>query len=418
MAHQIAYRSQHAYLNRFRSSGSQKFCRHDLGRLNRFFRLGKFIGKPFIFHTDHTGLARSFINLLLRQCGIPQKAQFIKASDIQDAVVASVDPAQAICAKLDKNKVNVIYGWSGYGSGKGNNFSAEVVLAILAEADLSEYTVCIVMHADHFRQMYHPARESYSFETIGCYTEEYYIAHRERMIEEAAIELGRVRLPFDPRLEVLMRALPRQEFVPDAWRGFAYDDGIISWHEFAGQIPSSVTRLTTHAKMLSWLKIKPGQRVFELGTGSGYQAALLAGMVSDGSVTGRVITAEWIAALSMRAKVTLASLGINNVQCHVGDGIELAQHFGKFDRIVVAAGVLNREGSIKLTRALVDGGIMIVPEGDYSLGGLNMYLYQKRGNLLTRRLLETGHSFVPCVSTLPQPMRPQPPDQPLLAQTA
>jgi protein-L-isoaspartate(D-aspartate) O-methyltransferase len=153
-------------------------------------------------------------------------------------------------------------------------------------------------------------------------------------------------------LEVLRTfdAVPRHAFVPDAVRHRAYEDAAlpIGFGQTASQ-PS------TQALYLKVLRPQPAERVLEVGTGSGYQTALLA------QLAGHVCSIERVRELSVRARAALDRLRITNVALLVGDGTIGWSRYAPFDAILVTA------GAPTVPQALVDqlapGGRMLIPVG-------------------------------------------------------
>jgi protein-L-isoaspartate(D-aspartate) O-methyltransferase len=156
-------------------------------------------------------------------------------------------------------------------------------------------------------------------------------------------------------LEVLRAfdTVPRHAFLPDAVQHRAYEDAAlpIGYGQTASQ-PS------LQALFLQLLRLQPGERVLEVGTGSGYQTALLA------RLAGHVYSVERVRELSARARAAIDALRIDNVALLVGDGTIGWSRFAPYDAILVAA------GAPSIPAALVDqlarGGRMLIP-----LGGLD-----------------------------------------------
>ena len=148
-----------------------------------------------------------------------------------------------------------------------------------------------------------------------------------------------------------MRQVPRELFVPPGLREQAYEDRALPIGP--GQTisqPYIVAYMTDH------LAPTPRCNVLEVGTGTGYQAAVLAGLA-------RVVhTVERDEALSAAAQRRLQALGISNVRCHVGDGSTGWEQFASFDRIMVTAGC--PEVPQVLVEQLEIGGILVLPVGD------------------------------------------------------
>lgn len=169
-------------------------------------------------------------------------------------------------------------------------------------------------------------------------------AARDRML---ALLRARVR---DERVIAAMAAVPRERFVPDELRSRAYDDSPLPIGE--GQ---TVSQPLIVALMLEMLTLRPQERLLEVGTGSGYQAAVASMLVRD------VITVERLPRLLDRAQDALAALGCANVHvCAAGDALGATDR-APYDAIVVAAAAPH------VPRALVDqldaGGRLVIPVG-------------------------------------------------------
>ena len=171
-------------------------------------------------------------------------------------------------------------------------------------------------------------------------------AARERLIETM-----RERGIHDLAVLEAFSRVPRTAFVPEAVRHRAYDDAPlpIGFGQTASQ-PS------LQALYMQVLGIDSGHRVLEVGTGSGYQTAVLA------LLGGQVYSVERIAALSQRARRALDDMRLSNVALMVGDGTLGWARYSPYDRILVAA------GSPTVPQALVDqlapGGAIAIPVGD------------------------------------------------------
>jgi protein-L-isoaspartate(D-aspartate) O-methyltransferase len=154
----------------------------------------------------------------------------------------------------------------------------------------------------------------------------------------------------DPRVLAIMRELPRHAFVPLERAHEAYADRALATE--AGQ---TISQPYIVALMTQALKVEADHRVLEIGTGSGYQCAILARLA-------RVVdTVERFAALSTRARHRLEKLGVSNVTFHVGDGSTGRPGDAPFDRIIVTAAAPSVPTA--LLEQLVDGGRLVVPIG-------------------------------------------------------
>ena len=154
----------------------------------------------------------------------------------------------------------------------------------------------------------------------------------------------------DAAVLAAMRRVPRHEFVPAPLRPLAYDDRPLPIA--AGQ---TISQPFIVAFMTERLQVKPGQRVLEIGTGSGYQAAVLAEMGVA------VYSIEIIEPLATSARATLARLGYAQVQVRTGDGYLGWPDAAPFDGIIVTAAP--RRVPEPLLNQLKPGGRLVVPEG-------------------------------------------------------
>ncbi|NIQ95863.1 MAG: protein-L-isoaspartate(D-aspartate) O-methyltransferase [Desulfuromonadales bacterium] len=211
-------------------------------------------------------------------------------------------------------------------------------------------------------------------------------ADRDEMIEtiEREVEMTRHltgRSSLDPRVLRAMATVPRDEFVPEQSRGDAFGNHPLPIGE--GQ---TISQPFMVALMTDLLEPEPEHVVLEVGTGSGYQAAILAQLVE------RVYTVEVIAALAKRAEATLKRLGYANVSVSCHDGSRGWPEHAPYDGIVVTA------AAPAIPQALVDqlkpGGRLVVPVGrPYMPQELRMVEKDARGQATTRDIL--GVAFVP-----------------------
>jgi protein-L-isoaspartate(D-aspartate) O-methyltransferase len=154
----------------------------------------------------------------------------------------------------------------------------------------------------------------------------------------------------DARVLDAMRTVPREAFVPEHLRESAYADSPLPIG--AGQ---TISQPHVVAFMIDALDLKGGEKVLEIGAGSGYAAAVL------GQIAGQVYAIERIRELAERARDTLHALGYDNVQIRHGDGTRGWPEQAPFDAIAVAAGA--REVPQALKQQLKEGGRAIIPVG-------------------------------------------------------
>lgn len=157
----------------------------------------------------------------------------------------------------------------------------------------------------------------------------------------------------DERLLQAMAAVPRERFVDEALQHKAYENTALPIG--SGQ---TISQPYTVARMTELLNLTPTSRVLEIGTGSGYQTAILAHLVQH------VCSVERIKGLQWQAKRRLKQLDLHNVSTRHGDGWQGWASRGPFDAIIVTAAPL--EIPQALMTQLDDGGIMVLPVGDQS----------------------------------------------------
>jgi protein-L-isoaspartate(D-aspartate) O-methyltransferase len=149
-----------------------------------------------------------------------------------------------------------------------------------------------------------------------------------------------------------MEEVPREAFVEPADRGYAYRDSALGIA--CGQ---TISQPFVVAYMTEQLQLQKQHRVLEIGTGSGYQAAILSRLCAH------VLTVERYRTLADSARARLAKLGYDNVEVLLGDGYDIPPRAGTFDRIIVTA-AMERIPEALLER-LEPGGILIAPVGPH-----------------------------------------------------
>lgn len=221
-----------------------------------------------------------------------------------------------------------------------------------------------------------------------------FVREREEMVQEFLVREG----ISDPQVLKAMRTVPRHEFMLPPTRKFAYADSAYAIGHGQTISPPFIV-----AYMTETLEPQPDDRVLEIGTGSGYQAAVLAEIVSD------VYSIEIVEPLGKEAAERLSRLGYSNVHTKVGDGyLGWAEH-APFDKIIVTC------SPEKVPQPLIDqlreGGRMIIPLGRRYQQVF--YLFEKRdGQLVEKKLIPTF--FVPMTGqseeereVLPDPKHPR-----------
>jgi protein-L-isoaspartate(D-aspartate) O-methyltransferase len=209
----------------------------------------------------------------------------------------------------------------------------------------------------------------------ALHDEQDYKALRERMVAQE-IEAAGVK---NPRVLAAMRATPRHEFMPAESRRYAYVDAAIPIGDRQTISPPFVV-----AYMTEQLDPQAADRVLEIGSGSGYQAAVLSPLASE------VYTIEIVESLGRRAERTLRRLGYANVHVRIGDGYQGWPEKAPFDKIIVTC------SPESIPQPLIDqlreGGQMIIPVGERYQQ--NLYRVTKRNGRLERQPLQAT-LFVP-----------------------
>jgi len=179
-----------------------------------------------------------------------------------------------------------------------------------------------------------------------------------------------------------LRAIPRAAFVPEHLVGLAdVDEPLPIPH---GQV---TTQPSLVAKMVEALALEGSERVLEVGTGYGWQTAIL------GRLAGHVYSVERYADLARTARESLARFGVQNVEVVVGDGSEGLHDHAPFDAVLVSAAFPSVP--TPLAEQLADGGRLVQPIGRG--GSEDVTLFQRKGGELVARRAVTGARFVPLV---------------------
>ena len=191
---------------------------------------------------------------------------------------------------------------------------------------------------------------------------------RERMVREQLTVPGRDIS--DERVLSAMATVPRHEFVPGTYRDQAYED-----RPLPIGFGQTISQPFVVAFMSEQLKPEATDRVLEIGTGSGYQAAVLSALVKE------VYSIEIIEALATRADSTLKRLGYENVHVIYGDGHDGWPEAAPFDLIIVTCAPDHVPDP--LTAQLKEGGRMIIPVGPD--GSQQLYVLKKQSNRIERQ---------------------------------
>jgi len=185
----------------------------------------------------------------------------------------------------------------------------------------------------------------------------------------------------DPRVLAAMKQVPRHLFVPEALRSLAYTDNALPLAE--GQ---TISQPYIVAVMSEALALKPDDRVLEIGTGSGYQAAVLA------QLTKEVYTIEIIEPLAKQATESLRMLGYKNVYVRLGDGYQGWPQEAPFDAILVTCAPTKVPRPLE--EQLREGGRMVIPVGESWVQEL-VVLTKRNGRLERQEIIPVR--FVPMV---------------------
>ena len=188
-------------------------------------------------------------------------------------------------------------------------------------------------------------------------------AQRQRMVEQQLKPRG-IK---EERVLAAMAKVPREEFIPVDVRADAYEDGPLPIG-----YDQTISQPYVVAFMTEQLRPKPSDRVLEIGSGSGYQAAILAELV------GEVYTIEIVEPLAKSAEATLQRLGYKNVHIKAGDGYNGWPEEAPFDAVIVTCAP--EKVPQPLVDQLKDGGRMVIPVGERF--AQQLYLLEKKNGQL------------------------------------
>jgi protein-L-isoaspartate(D-aspartate) O-methyltransferase len=206
--------------------------------------------------------------------------------------------------------------------------------------------------------------------------EEQFTAERMQLVEQGIVALG----VSDPLTIEAMRAVPRHKFVPPEFLHLAYANRPLPIGY--GQ---TISQPYIVAAMTEALELEPGDKVLEIGAGSGYQAAVLAEIVDE------VYTIEIVGELAELSAERLAALGYDNVEVMHGDGYFGWEEHAPFDAIIVTAAPDHVPPPLR--SQLADGGRMVIPVGPPG-GYQELWLVERHGDEFTTTSL-MGVQFVP-----------------------
>lgn len=219
---------------------------------------------------------------------------------------------------------------------------------------------------------------------------------RQRMVDEEIVAAG----VENKRVIQAMRTTPRHEFIPLSQRRYAYYDMALPIGFSQTISPPFVVALMTEA-----IDPQPGDKVLEIGTGSGYQAAVLSPLVRE------VFTIEIVESLGRRARRTLQRLRYKNVQTKIGDGFQGWPEHAPFDKIIVTCSPENVPPA--LVAQLTEGGRMVIPVGQRYQQTL--YLLTKTGGKIVTETMRPT-LFVPMTGRAEESRKVKPdPAKPTIA---
>ena len=208
-----------------------------------------------------------------------------------------------------------------------------------------------------------------------------YSSLRHQMVDSQLRQRGIA----DERVLAAMDRVPRHEFAAERCRGQAYEDHPLPIGE--GQ---TISQPYIVAVMLQDLALSPGDRVLEIGTGSGYVTALL------GELAGMVVSIERHGSLANSSRELLAGMGYRNVSVVIGDGTQGVPQYAPYDAIIVSAAAPDVPQA--LLDQLAEGGRMVIPVGRDDFQQLRLI---RRESGQPRTVLRDLCRFVPLVSSRP-----------------
>lgn len=219
--------------------------------------------------------------------------------------------------------------------------------------------------------------------------EEQFVELRKQMVQVIALhaQFARERLGkdgLDPRVLAAMGKVPRHEFVPTDLRPYAYLD-----QPLPIGCGKTISQPFIVALMTDLLDLQPGDTILEVGTGLGYQAAIL------GELSGKVFSVEILEELAVAARQNLSRLGYKNIEIRVGDGTKGWPEQAPFDKIVVAAGA--ELIPPMLLHQLKPSGRIVLPAGTADVQELMLVEMNASGQTSTRTLIPVRFSSLETV---------------------
>lgn len=196
-------------------------------------------------------------------------------------------------------------------------------------------------------------------------------------------------LPLSERVVEAYYRFPRHVFIPEYSLEEAYEDRPLLIYQQPPYI-STISQPSFVLRILDMLRIEPGNHVFELGTGSGWNTALLSYLVGE---EGTVISTEIIAPLAERARKAFAEMKVSNVKIYTGDGFEGCEVGAPYDRIIFTAG--SSEMPVKIFKSLKEGGLMVYVQSQQ--GGNDLLLLIQNDNGHPHVLRTVPCHFVPVI---------------------
>lgn len=185
----------------------------------------------------------------------------------------------------------------------------------------------------------------------------------------------------DASVESAIRQCPRHEFVPKSFLDMAYENIPVPLMK-----EQTISQPAVVARMTEWLDVSEGQKILEIGSGSGWQSAILSVLVGN----GRVFSIDRHSELVNFAKENLNKFGIRNVDVILGDGSIGLPKESPFDRIIITAAC--KKVPPPLFEQLSLEGLLIAPVGEYLQ---SMIVYKKTTSGIKEIYNQPGYSFVP-----------------------